>query len=471
VTIVATARRIIYVSNDGNDQSNGQSNQTAIRTLARAEALLKLAGNNVEVLFKRGDVFTQNQTFDIGTDNIVISAYGQGTDPIIRWTGPRNGNAMFYIAPTSDGATIRGLAIQSIYTDTKLDGLPLAVSVAGSHATIADNDFRNLDTAINSNAEPEGLFVVDNRSPSDTGLKSYFLWAQGSDLVVVGNTVKNSIREAIIRIWNVTRANVSYNSLTNLDRRSIDPSDFDKNTITNQKGDYSYVAYNTLRGPVGIGPLGGPDGLHGINSTSDRLTHTAWEGNDLNSRLMIWHGSENVTIRDNVMRLDDGQIIGIESFDNQYGRGVRDVVIDSNTASNQGTTGRFLMVGQRINGITLTNNIYSAPRLIIGQWQSAALWVNDTGLQSFSRISGNVWPSTANNVWWANGGVNYVGLGTYDRQGHVPTGAWNSLSQVGSDEFSDVRITAGQTGATVNGRNVGSRLSQFAGAQQMTEAA
>ena len=79
--------------------------------------------------------------------------------------------------------------------------------------------FMNLDDAVNANGSPHGLLVEDCTSPSVTGLRGYFLWAQGSDIVVLGNSIANSTREHIVRATGVQRMLVAENTFANLDRR------------------------------------------------------------------------------------------------------------------------------------------------------------------------------------------------------------------------------------------------------------
>jgi hypothetical protein len=55
-------------------------------------------------------------------------------------------------------------------------------------------------------------------APSVTGVRSYMIYVQGSDFVIVGDTVANSTREHCLRVDGADRVLIAYNDLNNLDR-------------------------------------------------------------------------------------------------------------------------------------------------------------------------------------------------------------------------------------------------------------
>ena len=129
--------------------------------------------------------------------------------------------------------------------------------------------------------KPTGVLMQQCTSPDVTGLRSYMIYGQGSDFVIVGNTVANSTREHCLRIDGVDRILIAYNDLTNLDRRPEgDSLDTDKQTITVHQGSYAYIYGNTTHGGrVEIGPLGEADGLKPTN-IGHRLNYVRIEANN-----------------------------------------------------------------------------------------------------------------------------------------------------------------------------------------------
>lgn len=309
---------------------------------------------------------------------------------------------------------------------------------------------------MNTNGQPEKVLVMDNTSPLETGLRDYFVWAAGEDIVIVGNTVANSTREHIIRVNGMNRLNVSGNDLSNLRRVELgDRSDIAKGVVTNQSGTYSYIAENDLTGPSGIGPLNGADG---VGTENRRFKHAVFESNVMrNDTFWVRHGAEHVTIRNNVLRFDGGTIFSIDGYSTQFGRGAKDVVYSNNTGHNASTRGRFLFVGGDVDGITLTSNLYVAPNFSPGVDAAAAVYVNDTDLRSFRTIANNVWPSGDNGIGWAQGGVNYLGTNWTNQNYRDPT-EWNAMPQVQTDYFVDVNLANGAQRYSVGGVVAGSSL-------------
>ena len=80
----------------------------------------------------------------------------------------------------------------------------------------------------------------------------------------------------------------------------------------------------------------------------------------------------------------------------------------------------------KVDGITLRNNLYIAPKLSLKDDLSAPVFVDDQSLDSFREISHNLWPDLKGFV-----GVNYVkGLG-----GYISEDKWLGESKVKDDRF------------------------------------
>jgi len=87
-----------------------------------------------------------------------------------------------------------------------------------------------------------------------------------------------------------------------------------------------------------------------------------------------------------------------------------------------------------VDGINLINNLYLARNLISGPNGTAPVFVWDTDLSSFRKISGNVWPVTAN-IPFAEGGINYAWTAWSDQQGFKTPAEWEAFPQVIKDYY------------------------------------
>lgn len=87
-----TTSKIIYVSSStGNDTNNGLSEDYPVKTLAKANSLVK-ANEGWAVLLRRGDIWRERMTTVFGT---TYSAYGSGDKPKI-YGSPENGANQLY---------------------------------------------------------------------------------------------------------------------------------------------------------------------------------------------------------------------------------------------------------------------------------------------------------------------------------------------------------------------------------------
>jgi hypothetical protein len=166
-----------------------------------------------------------------------------------------------------------------------------------------------------------------------------------------------------------------------------------------------------------------------------------------NDRIDIKPGASNVMIRNNYIVSPNSTAIAAhtyssDTFKNQKKptrRSIRNLIILNNTSNDGGTRGSFLAVyGTTPGAITLKNNLYVAPRLVMGPYSTSAIRVvgrgdlgNFTTLASGGGIDDNVWPVPDRGY---QVGVQYLGK----RKGNifVTPGEWTSgfTSIVGSNE-------------------------------------
>ncbi len=317
ITIAASNRKVIYVSNDGSDSNTGLSPQSAVQSFGKA---MSMVGDNTEILFNSGDEFDMSKGAAIANTNVVIGSYGTGAQPILKYTGARNYTAILSTTGAAKDVTFENLTFESVFThDLEKTGMPDAIDAGGTNITAYKLTILNIGYGMNTNAKPTGVLMQQCTSPSVTGLRSYMIYGQGSDFVIVGNTVANSTREHCLRVGGADRILIAYNDLTNLDRRPEgDSLDTDKQTITLHKGSYAYIYGNTTHGGrVEIGPLGEADGLKPTN-IGHRLNYVRIEANNFtfypDDRVEIDHGTSEVMVCDNTINVTNGAGIAIQAM-------------------------------------------------------------------------------------------------------------------------------------------------------------
>lgn len=449
INIASDNRRTIYVAANGNDSNSGLSADAPIKSLIRAQGLLT---DNSRLLFKRGDTITTSTGMHVPYKNVMIGAYGSGDKPILRST-IRDPNAAIFamVAESSDYVTIQDLVLDSDQTPKGniADNINVnGIYVLGRHITIRNNEFRNVNDAINASGLDSGLLVADNTAPLATGVRNYFTWLQGDDAVFLGNKVANVTRQHVVRMAYFDRALLAYNDFTNLDRRSLgDSADYSKGSIVIQTGQHAYVTNNKASiGGIGVGPLGA-DGA----PTQDRTRWTVIENNTLDkTEFAVNHGAEHVMLRNNYIQRDNTTTIEVQGFSSPYNRGVVDLYVLNNVAVDYGSYGNFLKLEGSANGITMEGNTFYAPNLKGGDGDHAAVNVYDYNLNSFRSIDNNLWmlkPSTTE-----PGSYLYVWKG-WDGRGLLTINEWNAFSQVKSDAIQDLAANPSvNLGSLLSGR-------------------
>jgi PKD domain/RTX calcium-binding nonapeptide repeat (4 copies) len=441
VTIAASTRNQIYIDPTNGSDSNSGNESAPIKTLDQAISMLH---DNTELLLKAGQTYTVPATLHIANANVLIGRYGSGANPILSRT-VGGGVSTINIYSSSNGVTIQDITFDSPYGVGANDvANKLGVSgiyAGGTNICIRDCEFLNVDDAINENAEPTGVLVEDNTAPSITGIRGYFDWVQGQEQTIVGNVVANSTREHIVRMVDWTNVSIENNNFTNANRQNVDPNDYSKGCIEMHVGSYGYVVDNSVTGgDIRTGPLG----LWGEPATDT----TSWckiEDNNLTGTFVLEEaGSEHTLIDNNVFTNSAGSAITIAG-ENSLDMESSDITITNNTALNTGSSGSFLTVSGPATGITMTNNLWIAPKVTLGSGGSIAVNDANSGLSDFTEIANNVWPAS-------NGGsVSDVG------SAYLTAEQWNSLPQVKTDVFENV--TLGNTyqislGSLIAGANV-----------------
>lgn len=441
VTVNADTRPAIYVSAAGNDANDGSSTAKAVKTWARATSLVYESGGKLKVLFRAGDTFDVSNEMLVRSNDVLVGSYGAGNSPVLRYVGARTKNSWIITAASESvtGLTVQGLTFDSIYSgDTEQTYMPTAITVRGRNSLVLNNVFRNVGYAINVSGSSVGTLAQGNNAPLATGIRGYFMWSEGRNVVALNNTVANSTREHNIRLSGTEHALIYDNDLTNLDRTgSGDRNDNAKATVNVQKGSYVYVSGNRLNGASQFGPLGTDAN---IAEKATRTTYGVFEGNvQVSGLLKIFHGAEHIMLRNNVFELDNEVQIEVEGYNAYFGRGVVDLSIINNTGLNEGATGSFLRTSTPVEGIRLLNNLYVAPNLYTGAYVASPVQIWDADMSNFTAVNANNWGDPSKYAW-AQGGINWVG--TVSASSSYRTAAeWNALNGVGTDLFVDVGVS------------------------------
>jgi Ca2+-binding RTX toxin-like protein len=432
ITITPDTRKVIYVnSTSGNDYNNGLTPATAIQSIPRAQALL---GNNTELLFARGQVFNESTSLNLLYHNVLVGAYGSGAQPIINYTAPAVAAEMFSTnATAANGITIQDLTMTTLMgKQPTVANMPHGVMAGGFNTAVLRCTFDYVQYDICGSGKPVGLTVEDNDSPINGGLQGYFVWDQGTDVSVIGNTVNGSVHEHILRTEPGTELLVTDNYFSNFDG---------KGCIEVHAGGYAWVDGNTCNsGDIRVGPLG----LWG--EAIDTTNMCVIQNNRVNnSGIAVFPGATNISIRNNIITRPSNNLIDIRGQDG-LGRQSANIHILNNTGFLTGSTGTFLDIESHTLDIFVQNNLLVAPSLTTGAYGTAVVYVDDSNLSDFDYINGNVW-QLPKFYSTAHGGVNWVGTGSSTSNYETPA-VWNAQSVVGTDYFSSTPITASDAPAS-----------------------
>ncbi|MGA2230190.1 MAG: PKD domain-containing protein [Tepidisphaeraceae bacterium] len=411
VEIAPAHRAVYYISAAGDDANDGLSPQHPIRSLTRMTALM---ADHREFLFHRGDTFSQTATLGIAASDVGIGAYpnDETERPHLVWSGPRREVSMIQISRAASNVRIGDLVFDSVFTsDTSRENLPNAIDPAGTNVAIARCRFLNVADAVSCELAPTGVLVQDCdapqvdksglilpidmpdlTSPGVNGLRAYFLWGQGSDIVLLGNRVANSTREHCVRIGGASRVMLAYNIFQNLDRTGVDKDDIAKTSLAAQIGDHLYAAANEFRnGVVEIGPTNAAAYVNDPTQKAARFDWAVFENNTLRVPMVFDGGSAHVRVEDNTSTIERDDAYFVNGYDTNYHRGVEDVTFIHNSARLNGPSGCFLCTTGKAQGLKLSGNTFTAANLKTG-YNIGVLVIGEADLSSFDSITANHWP-------------------------------------------------------------------------------
>ena len=450
VTVTADVRTKIYVSPSGSDSNNGLSPGAPVQSLARVQQLI---ANNTEILFQRGATFDMSTGLSIINSNVLLGAYGSGADPILLYNGPRNGSRMIGIVYPAVDVVVQDLVFDSIFnSDYSGDGVPYAVVTGNLNNTILRCTFYNVCDAVNAGTSGDGVLVQDCSSPSTTALRGYFLYMTGSDIVAMGNYVANSDQEHLIR-GDATRVLIAYNDLTNIQFVPGVPA---KGDIVIAQGEFAYVYHNALHygGGVSVGPIDN-DSTASLSDTTAQFNWAVFNDNQIAGYINVQPAAIHTLFSHNVIWAGDATAFSVAGYDSTYNRIVSDLEIIHNTVLDNGTNGMFIELYGPASGVVLDNNLWLAPSLQYGIYNSVAVYINDVNTASFSQISDNVWP--AGSYQYSYGGQFYLGTSPQVTSDYFSIQQWYADGDIG-DVLANVTVNqaAYQYSTTID--NAGTNL-------------
>ena len=343
VIVDPPVRGSIYVSPSGNDANSGTSASAPVRTLSRAEALLT---DNKAVYLQRGAVFAGSDDLAIGKQNVLVSAYGSGSDPVIRYDNPTQFTKIFQVKDMARDVVIENIVFDSPFTPDNT--IVRGMEVRGTNVTVRNCRFGNVSYAITTGGGGAyGLLTQNNVAGS---LGAYYCWIEGTDHTHLGNTVAESVDEHNFRFGGASRVLLAYNDLTNAD----------KSAIWCMLGDHCYIANNRLhQGRLIVGPN------FAITSPGEHFQWVVAECNEFfGAQAIMYDGAEEVTLRNNIMHADGIEAISIWGYSATRQRTTRDITIANNTViNNDSSYGKCLALGAGAASVTACNNLYAAPNL------------------------------------------------------------------------------------------------------------
>lgn len=457
IVIAPDNRPTIYVAANGNDANNGSSASSPIQSLARLSQLL---ASNTRVLFRDGDTFNMPTGSGIdagGMSHVYIGSYGSGAKPILMYTGPATQTGMIGMSGTTEGLVVEGLTFDSKYTNNKdSQAIASAFFPNGNDITIRGNTFLNVLDDMNMAAGPKNVLIQDNISPDATALNAYFSWTQGSELVFLGNTVANSVGEAILRVGGATDVLLADNNFTNIAGAGGDTADIVKNVVSIQAGGDIYVYGNTFStGPVEAGPLGTP-----AADATAAMNNVVFDSNTVNnSSILLTPGVAHVMAINNVIHGsgDAGFTISAQEINGKFDWQVQDVYIEHNTVTEPGVWGGLLSVNNgEASGIHIDNNLFVDPSFVTGAG-AGFIKTDENDMNSFAEISDNVWSVPASVASFSQGGYFFESSDVGSQAGWLTPAEWEATGIPKGDVYENVKLGATYS-VNADGFNAGSDL-------------
>ena len=465
VTITPSARTTIYVNTWGNDANNGLSANTPIASETRLLQLLNSYGNsNVSVLFARGETFNMPYYLYVEGSNESFGAYGSGNAPVLeKVASPTGDSGIFYMTSSANQIVIENLTFDSPYAapaNWAPDITATAIFPNGSNITVRNNTFLNLEDAMDCYQGPNGLLVENNSAPLLTGIRGYFVWMNGTNGVVLGNTVVNSTRQHVMRSNYSSTEDwlIAGNNFASGDNPA-DSGESSKTTINLRQGDHVYIADNTLSDDaVSFGPTEDMP-------TSAFVGWIKFDGNTVNNAQVQLHGSvQHAMVSNNLTNLSGIYAQYVITPTDDMGRQMLDVTLSHNTGIATGAESTYIDIegNSPFGALTIENNLYSNPSLVPGYNLAASVFIAAPNANAVALFSHNVWAAASWQFTSVPGAVNYIApAGVLQLNYLVTASQWDSMWNVQDDQFRQVSVSGSALQVAIDGQMAGAVLPAY----------
>ncbi len=261
------------------------------------ELFLRRLPNNCVVLMPCGQTFTNSRPTEIVARNVCFRAEGQGPPPCIKRVA---GFSYSSILVHSSDVTFDGITFDSDKPSDKYHGRVSyrGVTSDGARLVLKQCTFRNIDVCMFCNGSSRGLLVQWCTITPE--VRTYGIWLDGSDVVVLGSTFRDSQEE-----HNIRADEVGFHNLL------LYQDDFTnthgKETFTFRVGENAYISHCAFHNWVRLGPTPRKD----LPMTPEELrtrhaSHIVFTNNRLDGKawLNIDEGASDVLIRYNKIDQD-----------------------------------------------------------------------------------------------------------------------------------------------------------------------
>src|SRR5207244_2577198 len=104
--------------------------------------------------------------FKLNYHNVLVGAYGSGSQPVINYTALAVGAVIFTTnSPVANGVTIQDLTLTTLNgSQPKAGNMPMGVMAGGTDIAVQRMTFNYVEYDVNASSDPMGLTLFDNTS-------------------------------------------------------------------------------------------------------------------------------------------------------------------------------------------------------------------------------------------------------------------------------------------------------------------
>lgn len=365
--------------------------RTTIQVDPSLGEVLPALASDTRVLVRRGTTLPISGA-SIGGSNVVLGAYGTGPAPILQMSGSS--------AAVTVSSSAENVAIEDLTFESTSALIPDCLLINGDAVAV-----RNVDLLTPSGLSPTFDNFVDHRSTANgvfmDGLdnmagqtRKYVLSPNGTNMVLVGSTLRQPYEEALSRLDVRGGQTTSFVSYAFNDFRHYqggpDAGGAAKDILRIQYGQFVSYYRNRIQGQVSLAHK--RRGTFDVVVDSNLITVEAVSGAPAN-RFSIKENAERIMIRNNVVFASGDYRFHFETaHDTDPGPSIIDKVeLVANTFIREGdhTYKGFL----KLTGISPITNIRVSDNLFVGSGAAPTDWiVRASGAGAVAEAIHNVFP-------------------------------------------------------------------------------